>query len=58
MTQSLIGTVISAGDNPQIEKTAEELRGVNPRSKVTWDLMLTPGIEKKVSYKYQVYVRD
>ena len=58
VTQSLIGTVISAGDNPHIEKTAEELRGVNPRSRVTWDLMLTPGIEKKVSYKYQVYVRD
>ncbi len=58
VTKKMVGTVSTADETPKIEKTAEELRGVNPTSRINWDLTLAPGVQKIVKYRYQVYVKD
>jgi hypothetical protein len=57
ITKQMVGTVVAA-DNGKTEKLAEELRGVNPNSRITWDLPLASGAEETLTYRYQVYVRD
>ncbi len=56
VTKRLIGTVLTAEENPKTEKVAEELRAVNPRTTMTWEITLMPGVKKNITYRYQVNV--
>ncbi|MBN2346293.1 MAG: hypothetical protein JXO51_07860 [Candidatus Aminicenantes bacterium] len=38
--------------------TAKGLRQVNPKHVLTWEIELKPGAEVKLTYLYQVYIRD
>ncbi len=55
--RSLVGEVISATDAGQTEKLGEGVRGVNPTSRITWDVRLEPGEEKVITYRYKILVR-
>jgi hypothetical protein len=55
--RSLVGEVISATDAGQTEKLGEGIRGVNPTSRITWDVNLQPGNEKVITYRYKILVR-
>jgi hypothetical protein len=52
----LTGEVIEASHSGEIQKTAKGLRGVNPRSTISWRIPLGPEEEVDLTYKYQVYV--
>ena len=55
--RSLVGEVISATEAGKTEKLGEGVRGVNPTSRLTWDVKLKPGEEKVITYRYKILVR-
>jgi hypothetical protein len=55
--RSLVGEVISATEAGKTEKLGEGVRGVNPTSRITWDVKLKPGEEKVITYRYKILVR-
>jgi hypothetical protein len=55
--RSLVGEVLSTTDAGQAEKTGEGIRGVNPSSRITWDVTLKPGEERVITYRYKILVR-
>ncbi len=55
--KELSGEVLEVSPDAKDEKTAKGLRQVNPKHVLTWEIELKPGEERKLSYKYQVYIR-
>ncbi len=55
--RSLVGEVISATEAGKTEKLGEGVRGVNPTSRITWEVKLKPGEEKVITYRYKILVR-
>lgn len=55
--KELSGEVLEISPDAKDEKTARGLRQVNPKHLLTWEIELKPGEERKLSYKYQVYIR-
>lgn len=51
------GEVIEAGYEVKVEQIAEGIRGVNPKSLISWEFPLPAGKEKTIYYKYRVYVQ-
>jgi hypothetical protein len=58
ITKELSGEVMEKGPNCTDRKTAEGLKKVNPKHLLTWTIALKPDEERKISYVYQVYIRD
>ncbi len=54
--KNLTGEVIKVSDNGKIKKIAESLSGVNYNSIITWEIPLKKGEEKKLTYRYTIYV--
>jgi hypothetical protein len=40
----------------RVEQLAARLRGVNPRSRLLWELTLQPGETLQINYTFTVYV--
>ena len=59
ISKTLTGEVISADADPEVVKLASGLRGVNPRSKLTWEVEVQPGTEDgtEVTYRYSFFTR-
>ncbi len=59
ITKTVTGEVMSADGGPEVVKIASGLRGVNPRSKLTWEVEVTPGREQAeaIVYRYSFYTR-
>ncbi len=55
--KQLSGEVLETSDNPKDVKLAKGLKKVNPRHTLTWTIELEPGKEKKLTYKYTVFIR-
>ena len=55
--RSLVGEVVSTTEAGKTEKLGEGVRGVNPTSRITWDVKLKPGEEKVITYRYKILVR-
>ena len=53
----LTGEVLTVSHNGKVKKMAEELKGLNPHSLITWKIPLKPGEETVLTYTYQVYIR-
>lgn len=59
ITKTVTGEVVSADADPEVVKIASGLRGVNPRSKLTWEVEVQPGVAEsaEVTYRYSFYTR-
>lgn len=59
ITKTLTGEVISADADPEVVKLASGLRGVNPRSRLTWEVEVQPGADDgaEVTYRYSFFTR-
>ncbi len=59
ITKQVTGEVVSADGEPKVVKIVSGLRGVNPRSKLTWEIEVQPGAEEgtEVVYRYSFYTR-
>jgi len=53
----LTGEVLTVSHNGKVKKMAEELKGLNPHSLITWKIPLKPGEETVLTYTYQIYIR-
>lgn len=51
------GEIISAAEGPEIIKLAEDLRAVNPRTRIKWRVTLPPGREIELKYRYRILVQ-
>ncbi len=54
--KSLIGEVLSNDGGGRVSKVIKKVTSVNPTSEIEWEFNLAPGIEKKLSYQYKIYV--
>ncbi len=57
ITREIEGDVVLSEGNPEVVKLAEDLRAVNPRSRLKWTLVLPPGREVALRYRYRIYVQ-
>lgn len=56
--KTLTGEVLSATDEGKTEKLAEAIASANPNSRVTWEIPLKAGEERKITYRYKILVRN
>lgn len=56
--KSVTGEVLSASDEGKTEKVAEAVASANPNSRVTWEIPLKAGEERKITYRYKILVRN
>ena len=54
----LTGDVSEASHHGEVLKTVEGLRGVNPKSTISWRIIAGPGEPVALGYEYQVYVAN
>lgn len=59
ITKTITGEVVTAEADPQVVKLASGLRGVNPRSRLTWEVEVQPGADDgaEVTYRYSFFTR-
>jgi len=58
ISKELSGQVLEMLPSGKDIQTAKGLKQVNPKHVLTWEIELQPGSEQKISYLYQVYIRD
>jgi hypothetical protein len=56
--KSVTGEMLSASDEGKTEKVAEAVASANPNSRVTWEIPLKAGEERKITYRYKILVRN
>ncbi|MCJ7611516.1 MAG: DUF4139 domain-containing protein [Candidatus Aminicenantes bacterium] len=56
--KSLTGEVLEVSPQGKTQKMAEglELRAINPNSRITWEILLNPGQDITLAYKYKIFV--
>ena len=54
--KTFVGEVINTDPKAKVKKIAEGLKGVNYNSVITWEIPLKKGEEKRITYKYKIYV--
>jgi len=56
--KSLTGEVLEVSPQGKTQKMAEGLglRAINPNSRITWEILLNPGQDITLSYKYKIFV--
>jgi hypothetical protein len=57
ISKDLSGEVIEKSGDAKDVQTARGLKQVNPKHQLTWTLKLNAGEERKITYRYQLYVR-
>jgi len=55
--KTLRGSVESQTDNGKAEKLGEAIAVDNPMSRLTWEVTLKAGDERKITYRYKVWLR-
>jgi len=58
ISKELSGQVLEMLPAGKDVRTAKGLKQVNPKHNLTWEIELKSGAELKLSYQYQVYIRD
>jgi hypothetical protein len=58
ITKELSGDVLESSPKVKDVKTAKGLKQVNPKHILKWEIDLKSGEEQKLSYQYQVYIRE
>jgi len=58
ISKELSGEVLESTPKSKDVKTAKGLRQVNEKHILTWEIELEAGGEEKISYQYQVYIRE
>lgn len=58
ISKELSGQVLEMLPAGKDVQTAKGLKQVNPKHNLTWEIELKSGEELKLSYQYQVYIRD
>jgi len=58
VTKLITGEMQEGSPEAEVVKLAAGLRGVNPHSRLTWELALPDGDELELSYTYTVYIRS
>ncbi len=58
ISKELSGEVLESMPKSKDVKTAKGLRQVNEKHILTWEIELEAGGEEKISYQYQVYIRE
>ena len=54
--KTVTGAVLSASDAAKTSRLTDEIRGINPRTQIRWQISLAPGESKKLTYQYKVYI--
>ena len=57
ISKTLRGKVESQSDEGKVVQLAEGIESDNPRSRLTWEILLKPGEERAVTYQYKIWVR-
>lgn len=57
ITKNLTGEVLSADENPKIDKPAVGLNDTNPRARLVWEVDIPARATKKISYTFKVVVQ-
>lgn len=55
--ETLRGKVVSQSDQGKTVELAEGIESDNPNSRLTWKIILKPGEERVVTYRYNIWVR-
>ena len=58
ISKELSGAVIESSPKCKDVKTAKGLKRVNEKHILTWEIELAAGDERKLTYQYQVYIRE
>jgi hypothetical protein len=58
ISKELSGQVLEILPVAKDVQTAKGLKQVNPKHILTWEIELKSGAELKLTYLYQVYIRD
>jgi hypothetical protein len=58
ITKELSGDVLESQPKCKDVKTAKGLKQVNPKHILTWEIDLKSGAEQKMTYQYQVFIRN
>ena len=54
--KTVTGAVLLASDAAKTSRLTDEIRGINPRTQIRWQIALAPGESKKLTYQYKVYI--
>jgi hypothetical protein len=57
IAKTLRGSVESQTDNGKAEKLGEAISADNPMSRLTWEIALKAGQERRITYRYKVWLR-
>ncbi len=58
ITKELSGDVLESQPKCKDVKTAKGLKQINPKHILTWELGLKSGVEQKIAYQYQLFIRN
>jgi hypothetical protein len=58
ISKELSGEILESLPKSKDIKTAKGLKQVNSLHNLTWELNLAPSSEGRISYTYQVYIRE
>lgn len=58
ITKELSGEVLEKSADAKDVQTAKGLKQVNPKHVLTWNIEAKPGEETKLTYSYQLYIRN
>lgn len=56
ITKEITGEIVSVEGNPEITKIAKGLISVNSRAKLEWDVKVSSGEKKTLTFTYKVYI--
>lgn len=56
ITKHILGEVLDVSSKGKVDKITMGLKSINPNSVIKWDIRLAPREEKKLTFKYRVYI--
>ncbi len=55
--KNLVGEILDSSTDAKVTRKVEGLRGINPVSRLDWEITLAPGEERILKYEYVIFTR-